>query len=1583
MTTADGGNGPAEEEQPLFYPCKCSGTIRYIHQECLTTWLAHSKKRSCDVCKYEYSFTKVYKPDMPNRLPPKLFFKKLSVQFARIVITSLRLVMISIIWLAMLPYLTLLVWRFYFWTGEALAYWVVGLELPNRSPPQPQSSNVTETSQQSADNTTAPASAPPVHTWAKFLPHDLGADIFKGQIITIAVVIVFLTIFLLREWIIQNARPGVFGDEEVPEGAAPEGIPPLEPVQEVQPPAAVAEAEGGRALQHVDAPVVVAPEIPAIPDAYEEQQDDDAGFDLPLQDEREDDGEWEDEPSDASSQAPDENENETEVVAVVEENEKTKLDDDPVEREDDEVAVSAMLTQTGSVQTTMQDSEPTQIAPSTIGSTTLTPTEEPAAKEPDMGTSQVSSELGNDLSLPSSFAFSSPATASHSVESSLDGTRPPSTYGTSSLSSAATEPHIQSSVANFSFTFTPPHASTADLPEAEAQPAPMPKLSPTFFGTPGASTSKSPLNPPSPDRVAPTPLPFPLTPTTGAYPQPTAGPSVRRAPKVPTTRASGKHMSASTPAFDKHSTDFDEFRFSFSSTPTTLSQASSRQSSRPPLLPSTPGVDESIPLLSAAASEASSPGLALYRPPEDMHGYFDRSTKAKSSAQELEAALTPEEGRRPEPEARDSNTVVGEPVADEPVLVDPEPELDEDDMVAQIANVLEMQREGLLPRPREILPPPVQDEDDIEEDVQDMEPLGDDDMDGALEAIGVRGPITSVFQNVFLMIFIIDLAIAVGIWMPFTMGKTTALLFLQPEDVLAIVRFPIIIVRILTDPVVDGLIFLLNLLARPLRWGMARLIPAAVPVAKKVVAAPPPPKAGFNFTIVQNTILHHWDRLVAHSQAAANVSVPRPSPTNVAERIVFSLPAPSIRSLEDIESRFAALGRTVRLFSHAFARRWQQLAVADGTSERAFAITLGYLVLTLVMGIYLGVLNAGAVRGAARALRNAVKQQLIVIKVALFIGLELLVFPTGCGVVLDAATLPLFESATLAGRIAFYDFAPLTAFFCHWLVGTIFMYQFALTLGACRAVMRPGAMWFIKDPQDASFSPIRDILDKHVLTQLRKLAVSAVMYTLVIVIAIGSVAYTLRFAPVFSGVLPLRGNMREPLSEIPVDLLFLHLVVPPTVKRLTIGGWTRARLEEWWKYTARQLRLSSFMFGKLYPDELVRESSVPRPMQNPGEGWTLPEEENMHGRWLRVPKSDNIAFLRDAPVLIEVDQTGQAKRDRGREVMAAQDEETRRAGRQPEQDYIIVHVPPAFGVRCMLLVTLLWITAATVVVSGTAGPILLGRWLFAKTTGQTHVHDGYALVVGWYVLWGAWRLERAMRTGMGFGRAALWFVQVVWLGFWLGVVTPILLALAMQMYIVLPLRVWWNPGLVPVVRVAEEWAIGLVLMKIGWQAWRLRMRARNAAGGAAGAGAAAGANPNPNLNPEPNVNERGDEPVDETDQRLEDIGRAMEQIIRNGFARVDALGATRAFVLPVCGGLALVVGAPAAGLWLLERALPGPQRWGGDALLTVVYPGIFSGTAMVGVWRAGRRAAKRWLQGVRDEEFLVELRLRNLETERK
>ena len=111
-------------------------------------------------------------------------------------------------------------------------------------------------------------------------------------------------------------------------------------------------------------------------------------------------------------------------------------------------------------------------------------------------------------------------------------------------------------------------------------------------------------------------------------------------------------------------------------------------------------------------------------------------------------------------------------------------------------------------------------------------------------------------------------------------------------------------------------------------------------------------------------------------------------------------------------------------------------------------------------------------------------------------------------------------------RAAFFLQAPLTAMFYHWVAGTMFMlvpdftfrivlahyslfhyrYSFAVLLSGCRSVMRPGAMWFIKDPQDQNSHPIRDILDRPTFTQLRKICVSGIMYSFVVACVVGSIA---------------------------------------------------------------------------------------------------------------------------------------------------------------------------------------------------------------------------------------------------------------------------------------------------------------------------------------------------------------------------------------------------------------------------------------------------------------------------------------------
>src|SRR4051794_19467411 len=73
--------GEASPEEPLFYPCKCSGSIKFVHQDCLMEWLSHSQKKHCELCKTPFRFTKLYHPQMPRRLPTAVFIRRGAMHF--------------------------------------------------------------------------------------------------------------------------------------------------------------------------------------------------------------------------------------------------------------------------------------------------------------------------------------------------------------------------------------------------------------------------------------------------------------------------------------------------------------------------------------------------------------------------------------------------------------------------------------------------------------------------------------------------------------------------------------------------------------------------------------------------------------------------------------------------------------------------------------------------------------------------------------------------------------------------------------------------------------------------------------------------------------------------------------------------------------------------------------------------------------------------------------------------------------------------------------------------------------------------------------------------------------------------------------------------------------------------------------------------------------------------------------------------------------------------------------------------------------------------------------------------------------
>jgi hypothetical protein len=57
--------------RPLFSPCKCSGSIGLVHQDCLKEWLASKQSRvqKCELCSVPFHFAPKYAEGTPSRLP--------------------------------------------------------------------------------------------------------------------------------------------------------------------------------------------------------------------------------------------------------------------------------------------------------------------------------------------------------------------------------------------------------------------------------------------------------------------------------------------------------------------------------------------------------------------------------------------------------------------------------------------------------------------------------------------------------------------------------------------------------------------------------------------------------------------------------------------------------------------------------------------------------------------------------------------------------------------------------------------------------------------------------------------------------------------------------------------------------------------------------------------------------------------------------------------------------------------------------------------------------------------------------------------------------------------------------------------------------------------------------------------------------------------------------------------------------------------------------------------------------------------------------------------------------------------------
>ncbi|KAK3018566.1 hypothetical protein RJ639_004291 [Escallonia herrerae] len=137
---------PGDADNPLRYPCACSGSIKFVHQDCLLQWLNHSNARQCEVwsghhigkgsrgimrgrvilfgyevfpwgemvCKHAFSFSPVYAENAPASLPFQEFVVGMAVKACHILQFFLRLSFVLSVWLLIIPFITFWIWRLAF-----------------------------------------------------------------------------------------------------------------------------------------------------------------------------------------------------------------------------------------------------------------------------------------------------------------------------------------------------------------------------------------------------------------------------------------------------------------------------------------------------------------------------------------------------------------------------------------------------------------------------------------------------------------------------------------------------------------------------------------------------------------------------------------------------------------------------------------------------------------------------------------------------------------------------------------------------------------------------------------------------------------------------------------------------------------------------------------------------------------------------------------------------------------------------------------------------------------------------------------------------------------------------------------------------------------------------------------------------------------------------------------------------------------------------------------------------------------------------------------------------------------------------
>ncbi|PKS10134.1 hypothetical protein jhhlp_001884 [Lomentospora prolificans] len=1672
--------GESTPDEPLFYPCKCSGSIKYVHQDCLMEWLSHSQKKHCELCKTPFRFTKLYSPKMPTTLPVHIFVTHMTKYILSNLVVWLRALLVGCVWLCWLPYLMRRMWSLLFWlSDEGLGSLLLAknagsstasnatldaLEAINST--STIAENLTASLQDAAstivplafntssNETLADAATEPGKLFVFFIlkalfpsitrrdaatiaGHDVTPSgdltpgsllsnvsflrnltrqptinrfvimVLEGQIITVLVIVCFILIILVRDYVVQqqpeiNMRAAFAGqemarlDEQVPE---------------------LIRQRPEQAIQQAPEPAREEPRVP----------------DIPLNDDEE------------PPMRPLRPENERPVAAF-----RRRAPRHVDARPDDQ----------GSSNEAASHSDERLPFEGGASSSSVFHSQGPTERHiPEAGPSaveqytrayrEVNSDPDADMRLPrrESLRNRSRSHASEIINGLPSATSQESGSSSMAVAASSNQTNADRALSRESYgvrsgiedVFGPSVSGPSEKNEEQGDAEEEPRSS--------KARSKQPMwNDEPSDHEEENPPENTVTSINGgeltAYSRPRAvsdGPQPREyinplannswsfspIPTEPSSPLEDHSEGRSLSPFIFTANDIrvasnrDEFSGTFGDSDHDHDVASDEDDTR-----------------RSAPSETfgrlhDDPEHILAQEVVDTEGHAE---PVQDATRDTDEAPGPQVAARQPVLARVADFLWGgiEPPTEEEIRAAEaeDDDFNDDDEAAEdvaVGNAAEAGEGG----------------DAAGQAGLDQDALDDiEDFEGIMELIGMRGPIGGLFQNAVFCACLVFIAIFVCIFLPYNLGRTAICVAANPMRLVRMLFAAAKFVQDLTAVVAGALswatLSTLSVLSR-MTGQAARMesVGSSMTYTWELTAnASSRLSSGFfddfpfhaseiqNFSAVSHSALLELKGHVAAAIMAVwnTISFTIESPVSEVANtfLTNTVNFAGLAKNTTISAATSILtpGSWIIDLNSAPPLEINPALASWSGSDRFWAILAGYLSFAFLATLYV---TRGAPFSSGQlgqdweaSIVDLINQASGVTKVILIIGIEMLVFPLYCGLLMDAALLPLFEHATIKSR---YDFSvnyPLTSIFVHWFVGTGYMFHFALFVSMCRKIMRKGVL----DPDDPEFHPVRDVLERNFFTQLRKIMFSALVYGGLVVICLGGVVWTLGLA---SDVLPIHYSSNEPVLEFPVDLLFYNFLMPLAVRVLRPSDALHAMYTWWFKQCARLLRLTWFLFGQRQVDE---EGKLVLPAGSPHHALPWYRKQFLHidddnnvaprtwndivsnlfnanpsatrkmgslskikrklvregqlrrdGRFVRTPASDQVRIPKGRKVFLDVHETTQVP-----------------LGNVPNleqyftEQYQLVYLPPHFRVRVFLFIFLIWMFAAVTGVSLTIIPLIVGRRLF-KCLLPDHVrtNDIYAFSIGIYVLgtiaYSVFRAGALTKKLRAWGGAALnaisgpeaakrvaiivlHGVQLVYAYLNVFIFFPLLASALVELYLIIPLHTYMSPpkaptmtpGAVPdvgealaaansihTIRAVQAWTLGLLYLKLATRLLK---------------GTFAGT----------------------------PLANASQAVFRRGWLRPDVKVLTRAFVIPAIVLCLIAIAAPPVVIVpLIKKLLVAAgvfERVSDDPVsMALIYRLSFLSAALVAlsstmVWSLVG-VFRGWKSRIRDEAYLIGERLHN------